>query len=98
MRGVSGNRAGRLLRRAGFYLGLVMVLGVFIFPFVWMVLNSFKTHDRITEYPPVFWFEPTLGNYRNVFQQAQFFEYTWNSFIVSFGAVGMGMVLGLPAA
>jgi multiple sugar transport system permease protein len=75
-----------------------MVLDVFIFPFVWMVLNSFKTHDRITEYPPVFWFEPTLGNYRNVFQQAQFFEYTWNSFIVSFGAVGMGMVLGLPAA
>lgn len=98
MTGVSGTRAARLARWGAFYLGLVLVLGVFIFPFIWMVLNSFKTHDRITEYPPVFWFELTLGNYRNVFGQAQFLEYTWNSLIVSFGAVGLGMVLGLPAA
>lgn len=49
---------------------------MFFFPFVWMVLSSFKTHDRMTEYPPVFQFEATLDNDRYAFQQAQFFECT----------------------
>ncbi|MFM7418136.1 MAG: carbohydrate ABC transporter permease [Alphaproteobacteria bacterium] len=98
MSAASGRRAGRIMRRALFYLGLVLVLGVFVFPFFWMVLNSFKTHDQITEYPPVFLFTPTLENVRNVFAQGQFVRYTWNSIVVSFGAVGLGMLLGLPAA
>jgi multiple sugar transport system permease protein len=98
MSAASGRRAGRIMRRALFYLGLVLVLGVFIFPFLWMALNSFKTHDQITEYPPVFLFTPTLENVRNVFAQGQFVRYTWNSIVVSFGAVGLGMLLGLPAA
>jgi multiple sugar transport system permease protein len=98
MSAASGRRAGRILRRTLFYLGLVLVLGVFVFPFFWMALNSFKTHDQITEYPPVFFFTPTLENVRNVFAQGQFVRYTWNSVVVSFGAVGLGMLLGLPAA
>lgn len=98
MSAASGGRAGRIMRRALFYLGLVLVLGVFVFPFFWMALNSFKTHDQITEYPPVFLFTPTLENVRNVFAQGQFVRYTWNSVVVSFGAVGLGMLLGLPAA
>jgi multiple sugar transport system permease protein len=98
MSAASGRRAARVMRRALFYLGLVLVLGVFVFPFFWMALNSFKTHDQITEYPPVFLFTPTLENVRNVFAQGQFVRYTWNSIVVSFGAVGLGMLLGLPAA
>ena len=98
MSAASGRCAGRIMRRALFYLGLVLVLGVFVFPFLWMALNSFKTHDQITEYPPVFLFTPTLENVRNVFAQGQFVRYTWNSVVVSFGAVGLGMLLGLPAA
>lgn len=98
MSAAPGRRTGRIMRRALFYLGLVLVLGVFVFPFFWMALNSFKTHDQITEYPPVFLFTPTLENVRNVFAQGQFVRYTWNSVVVSFGAVGLGMLLGLPAA
>ncbi len=98
MSAASGRRAARVMRRALFYLGLVLVLGVFVFPFFWMALNSFKTHDQITEYPPVFFFTPTLENVRNVFAQGQFVRYTWNSIVVSFGAVGLGMLFGLPAA
>jgi multiple sugar transport system permease protein len=98
MSAASGRRAGRIMRRVLFYLGLLLVLAVFVFPFFWMALNSFKTHDQITGYPPVFFFTPTLENVRNVFAQGQFVRYTWNSIVVSFGAVGLGMLLGLPAA
>ncbi len=52
------------------------MLGAFFFPFVLMVLSSFKTHDRMTDYPPVFRFEAALDNDRYAVQQAQFFECT----------------------
>ena len=97
-RGRVGPTAWRLARRATFYVALVLVLGVFVFPFFWMAFNSFKTHEKILEYPPSFVFAPTLSNFRNVVWQTPFFQYTWNSVLVSFGSVGVGMLLGLPAA
>lgn len=90
--------ARRLARRVVFYGALVLVLGVFVFPFFWMAFNSFKTHEKILEYPPVFVFAPTLSNFRNVVWQTPFAQYTWNSILVSFGSVAVGMLLGLPAA
>jgi len=90
--------ARRLARRVIFYGALVLVLGVFVFPFFWMAFNSFKTHEKILEYPPVFMFAPTLSNFRNVVWQTPFAQYTWNSVLVAFGSVAVGMLLGLPAA
>jgi multiple sugar transport system permease protein len=97
-RGPVGPAAWRLARRATFYGALVLVLAVFVFPFFWMAFNSFKTHEKILEYPPAFVFAPTLSNFRNVFWQTPFVRYTWNSVLISFGSVGVGMLLGLPAA
>jgi multiple sugar transport system permease protein len=96
--GVLGPRTRRAARRVVFYGALVLVLAVFGFPFFWMGFNSFKTHEKIAEYPPVFRFTPTWNNFRNVFLEGHFLQYTWNSVLVSFGAVGVGMALGLPAA
>ena len=98
MRGPVGPITWRFARRAAFYGALLLVLAVFVFPFFWMALNSVKTHEKILEYPPAFVFSPTVANFRNVFQQTPFFQYTWNSVLVSFGSVGVGMLLGLPAA
>jgi multiple sugar transport system permease protein len=91
-------RLARSLKRAAFYCTLILVLAVFVFPFVWMLFNSLKTHEKILEYPPAFVFPPTLANFRNVFRQTPFLQYTGNSVLISFGAVGIGMLLGLPAA
>jgi multiple sugar transport system permease protein len=95
--GVSLKRV-RGARRVVFYAALVLVLAFFVFPFFWMGFNSFKTNEKLQEYPPALVFTPTLSNFANVFQQTPFFAFTWNSFLVSFGAVGAGMLLGLPAA
>ncbi len=88
----------RLARKAPFYCGLILVLVVFIFPFFWMAFNSFKTHEKIMEYPPAFVFSPTLENFKNVLWQTPVLKYTWNSVLVAVGSLGVGMVLGLPAA
>jgi multiple sugar transport system permease protein len=99
MRGESA-RPGRRrrARRASFYCALFLVLVVFIFPFFWMAFNSFKTHEKILEYPPAFVFTPTLDNFKNVLLESHAVQYTWNSVLIAFGSLGVGMVLGLPAA
>ena len=94
----SGSRPTRTARRALFYCALISVLAAFIFPFFWMAFNSFKTHEKILEYPPAFIFSPTLYNFRNVVSQSSIVKYTWNSILVAIGALGAGMLLGLPAA
>jgi multiple sugar transport system permease protein len=86
------------LRRIFFYGALLLVLIAFVFPFFWMVFNSFKTHEKILEYPPAFLFSPTLQNFRNVLGQSSIGQYTLNSVLVAFGALAVGMLLGLPAA
>jgi multiple sugar transport system permease protein len=93
-----GPRQARTARRVLFYCALILVLAAFVFPFFWMAFNSFKTHEKIFEYPPAFAFSPTLSNFRNVLSQTSVVKYTWNSILVAFGALGIGMVLGLPAA
>jgi multiple sugar transport system permease protein len=94
----TGPGGGRLGRRAFFYCALFLVLAVFIFPFFWMAFNSFKTHEKILEYPPAFVFTPTLDNFKNVLLQSHVVQYTWNSVLIAFGSLGVGMLLGLPAA
>jgi len=94
----SGPRPAQAAKRILFYCALILVLMIFIFPFLWMVFNSFKTHEKILEYPPAFVFSPTLQNLKNVLSQGSVIKYTWNSILVALGSLGMGMVLGLPAA
>ncbi len=97
-------RESRWTRRAGisrrilFSIALILVLVVFIFPFFWMAFNSFKTHEKILEYPPAFVFSPTLDNFKNVLSQSNVARYTGNSLLIAFGSLGVGMILGLPAA
>jgi multiple sugar transport system permease protein len=93
-----GPRPSQAAKRILFYGTLILVLMIFIFPFLWMVFNSFKTHEKILEYPPAFVFSPTLQNLKNVLSQGSVIKYTWNSILVALGSLGMGMVLGLPAA
>jgi multiple sugar transport system permease protein len=93
-----GKRRTGISRRIFFYGGLILVLAVFVFPFFWMAFNSFKTHEKILEYPPAFVFTPTLDNFKNVLVQSHVVRYTWNSVLIAFGSLGVGMGLGLPAA
>jgi len=49
-------------------------------PFVWLVLSSFKTLEEIVLFPPTFWPKnPTLDNFKQVFQMIPFGRYYMNS-------------------
>lgn len=77
-------------------IGLILLF--FLAPFLWMLLNSFKTPIEVISLPPKLIFEPTTANYENVFKAQNFGKYLMNSIIVGAGSVGIGLLLGLPAA
>jgi multiple sugar transport system permease protein len=93
----SAKRARRL-RQAGIYLLMAAVLVVMLFPFYWMVLTSFRSQVDNTSPVPVWFFEPTLENYRNVIRGNDFLEFTRNSLVIATLSTAFGLVLGLPAA
>ena len=40
---------------------------IFVFPVIWMLLTSLKQAKDVTTNPPVWFFTPTLDNFREVF-------------------------------
>ncbi|RAV19790.1 carbohydrate ABC transporter permease [Paenibacillus contaminans] len=75
-----------------------IVLFVFAFPFIWMLLASFKTQAQIMSTGNFLFFKPTGHNYTSVFQEYDFLKFIVNSFIVAVGSTVLSLVLGLPAA
>lgn len=81
-----------------FYIGVILIVLMFCFPFIWMVFSSFKPNVELMNLPPHLISNFTLNNYKNVFLETAFSSRLINSFIVSFMAVAIGLLLGLPAA
>jgi multiple sugar transport system permease protein len=81
-----------------FTLLTLIVLLTFSFPFVWMLLASFKTQAQIMSTDQFFIFKPTGKNYVNVFKEYDFMKFVYNSFVVAAGSTIGALILGLPAA
>lgn len=94
-----GSRATkRAIRRALLVFVALLVLIPFLFPFLWMLMGSFKNEVDYMAIPPVWFFVPTLENYRQVLVDSNFANYTVNSAIVAFFSTGLALLLGIPAA
>ena len=77
---------------------LVVIIIPILFPFIWMLMSSFKTQVDIISWPPKFFFKPVMQNYERVFIEQNFLQYMQNSLIVSTVSVFFSLLLGLPAA
>lgn len=79
--------AGMRIRRAGVPTFLLLAAGaaVAVFPFLWMILNSFKTNKEILLTVPPTFFPATfyLGGYLKVLVDAPFLRWTVNSILIA---------------
>ncbi len=74
-------------------------LAVWAFPVLWGLMTSFKTERDVLAYPPVWFFTPTLDNYREViFGASSIVPNLWSSFVVATGATLLTMLFAVPAA
>ncbi len=87
-----------VIRRLSTVVMIALLLFIALFPVLWTLLGSFKTLKDIVTPVPVIVFTPTLGNYVTVLATPAVQLGLMNSVIVVGGALGIGMLLGIPAA
>ncbi|MGQ9368626.1 carbohydrate ABC transporter permease [Azospirillum sp. ST 5-10] len=78
---------------AGWTVALVM-----FFPIFWMLLTGFKTEVDAIATPPSLFFQPTLENYAEVQERADYLKFAGNSVIVSVAGTLLAIALAVPAA
>jgi sorbitol/mannitol transport system permease protein len=71
---------------------------IMFFPIFWMLMASFKTEVEAIATPPLLIFHPTLENYHEVFERANYGAAALNSIVISVGATALALVLAVPAA
>jgi multiple sugar transport system permease protein len=95
---MKGYRIRRGIGRFFFGLSVFALVSPAILVFLWMLSLSLKTEVDNMSFVPVFIPNPpTLANFIEVFERNDFLTYTINSVIVSFGATGLALLLGVPA-
>lgn len=77
-------------------IAIIIVL-LFLFPYLFMVTSSFKTRLDTFAYPPVWIFVPSLENLRAIFEDIQIAFYLKNSIIVATSASILTMLIAIPA-
>ncbi len=73
-----------------------IIASAFLFPLIWMILAAFKTEAQAFASPPVFFFTPTLENFKHALPT--YFPALLNSLTAAIGSTLLAFILGLPAA
>jgi raffinose/stachyose/melibiose transport system permease protein len=77
---------------------LVFFTAVFLYPILWLFVNSFKTQQELFDSPWSLPRQPTLDNYQRAFTEANIGRYFANSVIVTATVVIVATVLSAMAA
>ncbi len=85
--------------RAGQYLALVCYLVFLAFPFLWLVSTAFKPPRELGSLHPT-WIprDPTLGNFRQAFDEQPLLEAALNSLLAALSAALIAVVIATPMA
>lgn len=67
-------------------------------PFVWMWATALKSPAMVSQLPPVWPASLNLENFASVLDNPLFLQVILNSLLVSFGATGLGLIVGTVAA
>lgn len=87
----------RFFRELLVLIVLLLALVVVLFPYLWILLSSFKTEAAINR-PMSLSFEPTLQNWHAVLFESNIPRQVRNSALVGLITVGISLLLGAPAA
>jgi len=80
-------------------LGAWLVVLWCLAPFLWQIVTSLKTKAEIVQIPTTYIpTQPTLENYRALFDRKPFGHYLWNSFFIASVSTAVCLVVGSMAA
>src|SRR5512133_955451 len=89
----------RLRKFFTLYLPLLLFLVVTLFPFYWMFITSIKTNPELinTKSMPLIVNQPTFEHYTYLFQQTNFFRWSFNSVLVTVVSTLVSLFCGVLA-
>ena len=94
---------GVRLRRIGYqillYSGAVLLTFYCVVPLVWMFITALKPPNEVITWPPVILpKEPTLRNFRLLFEESLILTFLRNSLVTAFASTVLSIILGTMAA
>jgi ABC-type glycerol-3-phosphate transport system permease component len=81
------------LTRGIAYGAIILVSAFMIFPFIWMLVSSFKPFEEIFAGNTFLPQNPTLANYRSLFEQSDALLKIWNSLFIATTATVLSVFL-----
>lgn len=77
----------------------LIVAFIFIFPFYWMFVTSFKPYIETIQFPPTLWPQNfTLEAYTSILGKMNLMNYAKNSVVITLSIIVMQTVVMIPAA
>ncbi len=84
--------------KAALYVLLAVICIISFFPYIWMMIGSFKERVDLFSIPPSLVFKPTLENYIQAFIVKGFSRNLENSFIAAALSTAIALLIGVPGA
>lgn len=89
----------RKIKKGLEYIFKVLVMAVFIFPFLWMIITAFKTYKEAIAFPPTLIPKTfNLDSFKQAWNSGPFLTYTKNSIIVTLSVIVLQFIIMIPAA
>ncbi len=85
-----------VLKQSWKYVVLSIICAIFLFPIIWIFLQSLKSYMDSIAIPPKFIFKPTLINYLKTLQHAGFIKAFADSLIIAVASVILCILIGAP--
>ena len=80
------------------YTMLIIICAIVLFPYIWMMLGSFKERVDLFSTPPKFIFKPSWVNYIQAFVFKGFGRNFVNTFLVASLSTIIAVLIGVPGA
>jgi multiple sugar transport system permease protein len=86
-----------MTKKAGFWVGVVILLSFYVLPIVWVYITGFKSTEDLYK-PGNLIFTPTLDNFILIFTTRPVATEFMNSIIIALASTALAMIVALPAA
>lgn len=87
-----------MTRRILLGVGILLTVGLSLFPFLWFVVTSLKTQKEVEAIPPTWWPSGSLDFYRSALVDHHLTDYILNSVLVAGSTTLLALGIGIPAA
>jgi len=86
------------LRNITLYAVVILILFIWLLPYIFMITSAFKSRLQVYAYPPVWFFEPTFENFVEVIFGQNLLFYLENTLLIAIPNTILTLIIAVPAA